>query len=369
MIIMDIVVLIIIIILIILRLIIIPIVSLSVGLRYHTVRPSTIKFSLKKFIDIPETTSMDFVGDTIFISSKNGKLYRVNIKTKKQNILLDMKNNSDFTDEHMEEGFMCVRFHPNFKNDLMYLSYTVKGDDKNKTYLIVDEYNNMKKSRELIRLGFSEQYHHGGTLAFDSKGNLYLGTGDGGPQGDPENNSQNLKSYKGKILRLDPPFIIAYGLRNPWKISIDKYDRMFIGDVGFNKVESYYMLDNLYPSMPYNLGWNVFEGSFKRLEGLDFNKTLPPIFEHPYNVQKYGGCAIGGYFVDNIYICGDYFGFIRALSPNSTNSKNSPKNSSTKWTQIGFQQFKDVQIYSFGYNKQTNKIYVQEKKSIYELTY
>jgi len=50
--------------------------------------------------------------------------------------------------------------------------------------------------------------------------------------------AQNLKSLKGKILRLDvsklkqEPEIVAYGLRNPWKVSIDSKNRMFIGDCG-----------------------------------------------------------------------------------------------------------------------------------------
>jgi len=49
---------------------------------------------------------------------------------------------------------------------------------------------------------------------------------------------QNLKSLRGKILRLDvsklklEPEIVAYGLRNPWKVSIDSKNRMFIGDCG-----------------------------------------------------------------------------------------------------------------------------------------
>ena len=73
----------------------------------------------------------------------------------------------------------------------------------------------------------------------------------------------------GKILRIDvseidpEPEVVAYGLRNPWKISIDLEQRMFIGDCGEDDVESVYLLEDLDPKKPYNLGWPVFEGREK----------------------------------------------------------------------------------------------------------
>lgn len=38
---------------------------------------------------------------------------------------------------------------------------------------------------------------------FGGEGNLYIGTGDGGSGGDPNNNAQNLNSLLGKMLRID----------------------------------------------------------------------------------------------------------------------------------------------------------------------
>ena len=96
--------------------------------------------------------------------------------------------------------------------------------------------------------------HNGGQLQFGPDGYLYIGMGDGGSAGDPNNNAQNLNQLLGKILRIDVdhgtpygipasnPFVIApgargeiwaYGLRNPWRFTFDRETGdLWIGDVG-----------------------------------------------------------------------------------------------------------------------------------------
>ena len=89
----------------------------------------------------------------------------------------------------------------------------------------------------------AETNHNGGQLQFGPEGDLYIGVGDGGSEGDPHNYGQNTDVLLGKILRIAPlpgggyaippgnPFakaaghrgeIWAYGLRNPWRFSFDR---------------------------------------------------------------------------------------------------------------------------------------------------
>jgi glucose/arabinose dehydrogenase len=146
--------------------------------------------------------------------------------------------------------------------------------------------------REMLRLEQPFANHNGGMLAFNPLaqpgqpefGLLYIGNGDGGSGGDPLNLAQNMASPFGKILRIDPlgrnsrngkygipadnPFvgtsgalgeIWALGVRNPQRFAWDPATgRMYVADIGQNVVEE------LSP-VPKggNLGWNVWEASFR----------------------------------------------------------------------------------------------------------
>ena len=100
----------------------------------------------------------------------------------------------------------------------------------------------------------TETNHNGGQLQFGPDGDLYVGVGDGGSEGDPHNYGQNTGVLLGKVLRIAPrpgggyaippgnpfaagsgrrPEIWAYGLRNPWRFSFDRRTGdLIIGDVG-----------------------------------------------------------------------------------------------------------------------------------------
>ena len=78
--------------------------------------------------------------------------------------------------------------------------------------------------RNVLTIAHSQaDNHNGGQLQFGSDGYLYLSTGDGGTQGDPEGDAQSLGSLLGKILRIDvdpapgapPPLAVAGDTRAP----------------------------------------------------------------------------------------------------------------------------------------------------------
>ena len=141
---------------------------------------------------------------------------------------------------------------------------------------------------------------------------LYVGSADGGSGGDPLNLSQDLSSAFGKILRIDPlgsnsangqygipadnPFagdgsddtlgeIYASGARNPQRFAWDsETGNMFMADIGQNIVEELTLVE-----AGDNLGWNVWEGSFRFVSRSEVRLENPrgdPAFRYP--VAEYG---------------------------------------------------------------------------------
>src|SRR6266511_3354239 len=140
-----------------------------------------------------------------------------------------------------EQGLLSVAFHPRYaRNHLFYVDYTDRAGD---THVV--EYRSRgltaapKRSRQILFVDQPYANHNGGQLAFGPDGYLYVGMGDGGSGGDPENRAQNLGSLLGKLLRINVnlsrprPVIVGYGLRNPWRFSFDRRTGdLYIGDVG-----------------------------------------------------------------------------------------------------------------------------------------
>ena len=160
--------------------------------------------------------------------------------------------------------------------------------------------------------------HNGGHIAFGPDGYLYWGIGDGGGSDDVLNSGQNLGTLLGKILRLDVdrscaeqtycvpadnPFvgvagaraeIWAFGLRNPWKFSLNQADgSLWIADVGQGTYEEINHLRD--GGGGANLGWSCREGPqvfniARCAAGADY---IEPVYHYQTSVD---GCAVvGGY--------------------------------------------------------------------------
>jgi glucose/arabinose dehydrogenase len=240
-------------------------------------------------------------------------------------------------DNGREQGLLGMAFDPDYAtNGRFYINYTSKDSTTRiERYQVSDDPNLADlESVELI-LEFDQPFgnHNGGNLVFGPDGYLYIGTGDGGSGGDPNNNAQNLGVLLGKMLRVDVsgelpyeiprdnpfvddpdarPEIWAYGLRNPWRFSFDtQTDDLYIADVGQNNIEEINFQAADSPGGE-NYGWRFYEGSDVFRDALgDREPFVFPIYEYSHNL----GCSVTGGYVyrgDNLpdlqgsYFYGDY---------------------------------------------------------------
>src|SRR5204862_8153669 len=108
-----------------------------------------------------------------------------------------------------EQGLLSIAFAPDYaKSGLVYADYTDRsGDTRVVEYrrsssdpLTVDP----SSARLVLHVDQPFANHNGGLLVFGPDNLLYIGLGDGGSEGDPERNGQDLGTPLGKILRIDP---------------------------------------------------------------------------------------------------------------------------------------------------------------------
>lgn len=237
-----------------------------------------------------------------------------------------------------ERGLLGAAFHPNYGgNGFFYVSYTDSaGDSVIARYSVSLDPNRADSTSGVILLTIPQPFsnHNGGQLHFGPDGYLYIGIGDGGSGGDPQNNGQDLGTLLGKIIRIDVdsglPFTVppdnpfvgivgareeiwSYGLRNPWRFSFDRLTGdMFIGDVGQGSWEEV----DFQPANSTggeNYGWRLMEGNSCFNPAINCNNgTLTlPILVYDHSV----GCSVtGGYLyrgsknpnLNGLYLYGDF---------------------------------------------------------------
>jgi glucose/arabinose dehydrogenase len=218
-----------------------------------------------------------------------------------------------------ERGLLGLSFHPQYEtNGLFYVNYTdVRGDTQIVRYRVSSDPDVADPGSGELLLAVDQPFanHNGGELAFGPDGKLWIGMGDGGSAGDPQNRAQDGGTLLGKMLRLDVdaafpyavpadnPFlsdlavrgeIWALGLRNPWRFSFDRLTGdLFIADVGQNAIEEV----NFEPAGSpggRNYGWRRMEGSqcFNPPSDCHDGSLILPILEYSHAE----GCSVtGGY--------------------------------------------------------------------------
>ena len=107
-----------------------------------------------------------------------------------------------------ERGLLGLAFHPDYANNgYLFVHYSnTSGDTQIARYTVDSENPNFADpASALLIINVEQPYsnHNGGCIQFGVDGYLYIGLGDGGSGGDPENRSQNLQTLLGKMLRID----------------------------------------------------------------------------------------------------------------------------------------------------------------------
>ena len=226
--------------------------------------------------------------------------------------------------EYDERGLLGLAFHPDHAaNGRLFVYYSAPSttDGMDHTNVLAEfrardgdpTRADPDSERRILAIDQPQPNHSGGALGFGPDGLLYLGTGDGGGRGDadaghaPEGNAQDLDSLLGKVLRVDvdgdtEPAILAYGFRNPWRLSWEPggAERLIVSDVGYGRYEEIDVVE-----AGGNYGWRIREGAHcldldAPLEDLATCATesngdplIDPVLEYAHH--DVGVAVVGGY--------------------------------------------------------------------------
>jgi len=233
----------------------------------------------------------------------------------------------------IEQGLLGLAFHPDYaSNGRFFVYYTDKGGRRQLSEFAVSTTDpsraNADSERVLIELeqppNASDIRHYAGQLGFDPDGYLWVAMGDGA---DSRAQAQDPNTFFGKIHRIDVdsgdpygippenpfvdggglPEVWAYGLRNPWRFSIDPVDRLiYIADVGHGDEEEIDVLP--IDEGGFNLGWSDMEGTrcFHKQDCNPDDYTSPVItYGHDEGCSVTGGAVYRGQEIPELV--GTYF--------------------------------------------------------------
>jgi uncharacterized repeat protein (TIGR03806 family) len=242
-----------------------------------------------------------------FIVERGGRIMTFNVSNPSPTVFLDISSAIRTAGEE-EAGLLGLAFHPSFaSNGKLYVFYSGEPDSGYRIQSRIAEFTsangttvNSNTERILIRANKAESNHNGGQLAFGPDGFLYASLGDGGAGDDPLGNGQSVLTLFGKIIRINidatagsTPYAIpasnpyaqnatcpivasgfgagdtsrapaacaeiyAYGMRNPWRFSLDRGSPspdLWVGDVGQGAYEEINRVQ-----LGGNYGWDTREG-------------------------------------------------------------------------------------------------------------
>ena len=227
---------------------------------------------------------------------------------------------------HMEQGLLGFAFDDDFINsNLIIISYIENGpcEGDNESDLILASLqvgdNDLIDKSTITTLRIIDQpyrNHNGGHLLSIGNNQYLLGLGDGGSGSDPHGHGQDKNNSLGSINlfsfennEIKPvledsdkdPYILHYGLRNPWRFSLGADNMLWISDVGQNCWEEVNLVTM---NETKNLGWSSKEAyqDFEKNTNCDLsenNQDEDLTYPVTYYGHQDGNCSItGGYWMD-----------------------------------------------------------------------
>lgn len=273
--------------------------------------------------------------ERLFVVEQRGYIYIVDTAGNK--LPTPFLNIQTRTKYGSEQGLLGLAFPSDYlESGYFYVNYSAqtRGNTKISRFKVDSLNPNLAdpNSEELI-LEIYQPYsnHNGGHLAFGPDGYLYIGTGDGGSGGDPQNRAQNPDTLLGKFLRIEVapeysgykipatnpyvcttqpgrPEIWSVGWRNPWRWSFDRCTGdLWVGDVGQDAQEEI-DFEPVNAVGGLNYGWRCYEGNASyNLSGcLSPSAYIAPVVTTSHTSS--GVCSIIGGYVYRGARYADFFG-------------------------------------------------------------
>jgi len=345
---------------------------------------------VKVFSGLSKPVSLQSCNDNrIFIVEKGGK---IKIGFPDGSVLdSNFLNISDKVLSGGERGLLGLAFPPDYKTSgMFYVNYTEKDEGNTiiARYRISSDSNRAVKASEEILLEIDQPFanHNGGNIEFGHDGYLYIGMGDGGSGGDPQDNSQNKQKLLGKMLRIDVssspgydipadnpfvgdseyrPEIWSLGLRNPWRFKFDELTGdLWIADVGQNKWEEIDFEEA--GDGGRNYGWRCYEGY------VPYNTAgCGDILGYTFPVAAFshdeGHCSISGGVVNRKQPNSSLYGYYYSVDYCSGVFWGTKRNEDKSFTTIELARTNIDGFVAFGYDKDKNIYAARDNGQIYRI--
>lgn len=262
--------------------------------------------TFKNCIDITSAPG----SDRLFVLEQGGKILSFPSRpdVKEADLVVDLSKSIKGL-----QATYAITFHPEFAKNRFCFVCSIRGTNVEdgshiSRYRVSDtDPPTIDPASETTILTWFAGGHNGCALKFGLDGYLYISTGDGvGPNPpDAKRAGQDVSNVLSSILRIDVdhaddgknyrippdnPFvdlqgargeIWAYGLRNPWRMSVDrKTGDLWVGDVGW---ELWEMLNRI--ERGGNYGWSIMEGRQPTNPEWPRGPTpiLPPTIDVPHS--------------------------------------------------------------------------------------